>query len=123
MPTLAETIRAFAQERVLGEHAATFVASAVRGDAVRFAEGERLFTVAQAAFNGLIAQVGLELIESRNPCDSEAFRRALEDAVQKRKALLAFVSANMPRQDHRNEIRARLDAERWRPFAIVAYGG
>ena len=164
MPTLGETIRVLAEERVLGENAAALLGRFGRGDAALLAEGERLYTAAQAAFNGLIAQLQLELAQTRKPSESEAFGQALAVAVERRKALLAFVAARVPReegaksglgallaealagsvtelisgvteaavtlwrefrgarQERRDEIRARLEAERWRPFA-TAVGG
>jgi len=164
MPTLGETIRVLAEERVLGENAAALLGRVGRGDAALSAEGERLYTAAQAAFNGLIAQLQLELVQTRKPSESAAFGQALAVAVERRKALLAFVAARVPReegaksglgallaealagsvaelisgvtdaavtlwrefrgarQERRDEIRARLEAERWRPFA-TAVGG
>jgi len=162
MPTLGETIRVLTEERVLGEDAALLLARSGREDAVLLAEGELVYTHAQAAFNGLIAQLQLELAQTRKPSESEAFGQALAMAVERRKALLAFVAGHIPReegaksglweliagvlagsvgelisgvsdaavtlwrefrearQERREEIRARLEAERWRPFAAVA---
>ena len=164
MPTLGETIRVLAEERVLGENAAALLGRFGRSDAALLAEGERLYTTAQAAFNGLIAQLQLELTETRKPSESVAFGQALAAAVERRKDLLAFVAARVPREEgtksglgallaealagsvaelisgvtdaavtlwrefrearqaRRDEIRARLEAERWRPFA-TAFGG
>jgi hypothetical protein len=161
MPTLGETIRVLAEERVLGENAATLVGRIGREDPAVSTEGERLYTAAQAAFNGLIAQLQLELTETRNPSDSEAFGDALRAAVERRKALLTLVAAHLPpeqgaksgmwtvitdalagsvegvisgvsdaavtlwkefresRKERREEIRGRLEAERWRPFNEV----
>ncbi len=165
MPTLGETIRVLAEERVLGENAAALVARFGRGDAALLVEGEQLYAAAQAAFNGLIAQLQLEIAETRKPSESEAFGQALTAAVERREVLLAFVAAHMPRdegtksglealilgalagsvgqlvsgvtdaavklwrefrgarQERRDEIRGRLEAERWRPFAAAAGGG
>ena len=162
MPTLGETIRVLAEERVLGENAAALLGRFGRSDAVLLIEGERLYTAAQAAFNGLIAELQLELVQTRKPNESEAFGQALAAAVERRKALLAFVAERIPRdegaksglwaliagalagsvgelisgvteaavtlwrefreakQARRDEIRARLEAERWRPFATAA---
>jgi len=162
MPTLGETIRVLAEERVLGEHAAVLLAHHGHGDAALLADGERLYAHAQAAFDGLIAQLQLELVQTRKPSESDAFGQALAAAVERRKALLSFVAGRIPHeegtksglweliagavaggvgevisgvtdaavtlwrefrqanQDRRDEIRARLEAERWRPFATVA---
>src|SRR5512134_1693121 len=84
MPTLGETIRVLAEERVLGENAAALLGRFGRGDAAALAEGERLYTAAQAAFNGLIAQLQLELVETRKPSESEAFGQVLTAAVGQR---------------------------------------
>lgn len=163
MPTLGETIRVLAEERVLGENAAVLVGRFGRSDAALLADGEQLYTAAQSAFNGLIAQLQLELIQTRKPSESEAFGQALAAAVDRRKALLAFVAGCTPReegtksglgaliadslagsvgelisemteaavtlwrefreasQERRDEIRARLGAERWRLFAEAAF--
>lgn len=163
MPTLGDTIRVLAEERVLGESAAAQVQRTSAPDSAQLAEGERLYSAAQAAFNGLIAQLQLELIETRRPSESAAFAQALAAAVQRRQALLAFVDQRLPRlkgardlgdfagalasnlselisnvteaavtlweawrqarQERRDEIRDRLEAERWRPFAVVAGAG
>jgi hypothetical protein len=165
MPTLGETIRVLAEERVLGESAAALLFRYGGNDPELLAEAERTYTVAQAAFNGLIAELQMELAESRKPNESESFDRALLVAVEKRKAWLALVTQRTPhqegtrsgvyglivdalagtaadvigavteaaiglwrefrkaRQERREEIRARLDAERWRPFAEVARSG
>lgn len=164
MPTLGETIRVLAEERVLGENAAALLGRFGRKDPGLLAEGERLYTAAQAAFNGLIAQLQLELAETRKPSESQTFGQALEAAVERRKALLVFVAARVPREEgaksglgaliaealaasvgelisgvteaavtlwrefrearqaRRDEIRGRLEAERWRPFAAAAAG-
>jgi hypothetical protein len=164
MPTLGETIRVLAEERVLGESAAALLSHHGRSDMGLLIEGELLYTAAQAAFNGLIAQLQLELAETRKPSESEAFGQALAAAVERRKALLDFVEARIPRgqgtrdlgaliggalagsvselisavteaavvlweefckgkQARRDEIRSRLEAERWRSFATAAGGG
>jgi hypothetical protein len=162
MPTLGETIRVLAEERVLGENAAALLGRYGRSNPAELTEGERLYTAAQAAFNGLIAQLQLELIETRKPSESEAFGRALAAAVERRHALLAFAASIVPREqgakfalgelimsalagnvadlisgmteaamtvwrefraakrERREEIRTRLDAERWRHFSAVA---
>lgn len=161
MPTLGETIRILAEERVLGESAAGLLSRYGRNDTGLLLEGERLYKAAQAAFNGLIAQLQLELTETRKPSESEAFGQALAVAVERRKELLAFVDQLVPhgqgtrdlgaliagalaasvgelilgvteaavavwhefreaRQARREEIRGRLEAERWRPFTAVA---
>lgn len=162
MPTLGETIRVLAEERVLGENAAALLGRYGRSDAVALAAGEQLYAAAQAAFNGLIAQLQLELIETRKPSESEAFGQALAAAIERRHALLAFTAKVLPpeqgtkfglgaliaealagsvgelisglteaatslwgefrkaKQERRDEIRARLEAERWRPFAAAA---
>lgn len=165
MPTLGETIRVLAEERTLGEYAATLIVRQGEGDAAMQIKGELLYAAAQAAFNGLIAQLQLELVESRKPSESARFCQALQAAVDKRKALLAFVSGRVPRQqgakagvwaliaqaltsdvgelvsglteaatslwgefrkagqERRDEIRARLEAEYWRPFSALVGGG
>lgn len=164
MATLGATIRVLAEERVLGENAAVLIGRFSQGDAALLAEGERLYTGARAGFAGLIAQLQLELAESRTPSESEAFGQALATAVEQRKALLAFVAARVPReegtksglgaliagalagsvgelisgvteaavtlwrefrgagQERRDDIRARLEAEQWRPFATAVEG-
>jgi hypothetical protein len=164
MPTLGETIRVLAEERVLGENAAALLGRFGRNDAGLLIEGERLYSAAQAAFNGLIAQLQLELVQTRKPSESEAFGQALAAAVERRKALLALVTERIPReegaksglvdliagalagsvgeliskvteaattlwgefrrakQERRDEIRSRLEAQRWRPF-VTAVGG
>jgi hypothetical protein len=164
MPTLGETVRVLAEERVLGEHAVVLLNRFGRGDVSVLAAGEQLYTEAQAAFNGLIAQLQLELTQASDPSKSKAFSGALAAAVDRRKTFLAFVAARVPRGDgtksgvetliaeavaasvgvlissvtesavtiwrefrrsskeRREEIRGRLDAERWRPFASAVRG-
>jgi hypothetical protein len=161
VPTLGETIRVLAEERVLGESAAVLVKRSGAQDSALFADGEQLYTEAQAAFNGLIAQLQVELAEARKPSESQTFAQALEAAVERRKALFTFVDERIPhgegtkdplailagavggnlgelissvteaavalweafrhaQQERRDDIRARLEAERWRPFAEAA---
>jgi len=163
MQTLGATIRVLAEERVRGENAAAMIGRYIHGDAALLATGEQLYTEAQAAFNGLIAQLQLELAETRKPSESEDFGKALAAAVEKRKVLLAFTADRIPqekgtkglealigealaasvgelisgvteaamtlwrefrgaRQERRDEIRGRLEAERWRPFTTVVGG-
>lgn len=149
---------------MLGENSAAVLGRLGRDDAKLLREGEHLYTAAQAAFDGLIAQLQLELAETRKPSESKAFGQALANAVEQRKALLAFVASRIPReegvksglgaligeavaagvtelisgvteaavtlwrefraakQERRDEIGSRLEAERWRPFATAVRG-
>ena len=145
----------------MGENAATLLGRFGRTDKTLLIEGERLYTAAQAAFNGLIAQLQFELAEARKPSESQAFAQALSIAMDRRKAFLAFVAERIShdvsaksgmeamiagalaasvgdlisgvteaavtlwgevrkaKQERRDEIRDRLEAERWPPFAMA----
>lgn len=149
---------------MLGENSAAMLGRLGRGNAKLLSEGELLYMAAQAAFDGLIAQLQLELASTRKPSESQAFSQALANAVEQRKALLAFVASRIPheegtksglagligealaagvtelisgvteaavtlwrefraaKQERRDEIRSRLEAERWRPFATAVRG-
>ena len=90
-PTLSDAVAVLEKERSAAEHA-VILATAGRKDIGLYVRGIQLYADAKAEFDGLIAALRIDLIEGRNPAQSQKFAAALQGAAEKRIAFTNFVS-------------------------------
>jgi len=91
-PSLSDAVGVLARERSAAEQYAVILATVGRKDIDVYVRGIQLYADAKAEFDGLIAQLRVDLIEGRNPTRSSKFATALEAAAKSRIAFTNFVS-------------------------------
>jgi hypothetical protein len=91
-PTLSDAVAVLERERSAAEQYAVILATVGRKDVILYVRGIQLYADAKADFDGLIAQLRLDLIEGRDPGQSSKFEAALQAAAEKRIAFTNFVS-------------------------------
>jgi hypothetical protein len=89
--TTADVIRTLARERVLGEDGAGLLKDYAGNDTARLAQGRLLYSDARAEFEALIEQLKADLAEGRDPANTAEFQTALQTAVSRREAFLAYL--------------------------------
>jgi len=88
----SDGIRVMAREKSLAEQFLVIMNDFGQRDIGQYAKGVTLYAEAKAEFDGLIAELELELEQARPPDQSERFEAALKDAVAKRVAFTSFVT-------------------------------
>jgi hypothetical protein len=91
-PALSDAVAVLEKERSAAEQYAVILATVGRKDANLYVRGIQLYADAKAEFDGLIAALRIDLIEGRNPAQSQKFAAALQGAAEKRIAFTNFVS-------------------------------
>lgn len=89
--SLAKAIGAFSKEQALAEDYVGLMKTIGQTRFQDYADGIRLYATARAEFNSLIEQLKHELIQHAPPQGSEAFKAALNSAVNHRMAFTVHV--------------------------------
>ena len=90
--TLSDAVGVLESERSAAESYAEILATVGRKDVEVYVHGIQLYADAKAAFDGLIAQLRIDLIDGRDPAQSPRFAAALRGAAEKRIAFTNYVS-------------------------------
>ncbi|HMD62966.1 MAG TPA: hypothetical protein VKF83_03205 [Stellaceae bacterium] len=94
-PSLPDAMRFFAHEKSAAEQYAVILSTVAENDAAQYVRGIELYADAKAEFDGLIAQLRIELQTGHEPAKSVKFNEALEGAAEKRIAFTSFVSSEV----------------------------
>jgi hypothetical protein len=90
-PSLPEAMRFLAHEKSAAQQYAVILSTVAKHDAVLYVRGIALYADAKAEFDGLIAQLRIELQTGHEPAQSVKFNHALKGAAEKRIAFTSFV--------------------------------
>jgi hypothetical protein len=88
-------MRFLAHEKSAAEQYAVILSTVAKNDAVLYVRGIALYADAKAEFDGLIAQLRIELQTGQEPAKSVKFNQALKGAAEKRIAFTSFVSSEV----------------------------
>ena len=94
-PSLSDAVGVLAKEQSAAEQYAVILATVGRKDVDSYVRGIQLYADAKAEFDGLIAQLRLDLIEGHDPTKSPKFDAALQAAAKSRIAFTNFVSGQV----------------------------
>jgi hypothetical protein len=94
-PSLPEAMRFLAHEKSAAEQYAVILSAVAKNDAAQYVRGIELYADAKAEFDGLIAQLRIELQSGQEPAKSVKFNQALKGAAEKRIAFTSFVSSEV----------------------------
>jgi hypothetical protein len=91
-PTLSDAVGVLAKEQSAAEQYAVILATVGRKDVASYVRGIQLYADAKAEFDGLIAELKIDLIDGRDPAKSQKFAAAMQAAAKSRIAFTDFVS-------------------------------
>ena len=91
-PSLSEAVGVLEKERSAAEQYAVILATVGRKNVDAYLRGIKLYADAKSDFDGLIAQLRLDLIEGHDPTKSPKFAAALQEAAKSRIAFTDFVT-------------------------------
>jgi hypothetical protein len=94
-PSLPEAMRFLAHEKSAAEQYAVILSTVAKNDAALYVRGIELYADAKAEFDGLIAELRIELQTGQEPAKSVKFNQALKGAAEKRIAFTSFVSSEV----------------------------
>jgi hypothetical protein len=94
-PSLPDAMRFLAHEKSAAEQYAVILSTVGKNDAALYVRGIELYADAKAEFDGLIAQLRIELQTGQEPAKSVKLNQALEGAAEKRVAFTSFVSSEV----------------------------
>jgi hypothetical protein len=94
-PSLPEAMRFLAHEKSAAEQFAVILSTVAKNDAALYVRGIELYADAKAEFDGLIAELRIELQTGQEPAKSVKFNQALKDAAEKRITFTSFVSSEV----------------------------
>jgi hypothetical protein len=94
-PSLPDAMRFLAHEKSAAEQYALILSTVGKNDAAIYVRGIELYADAKAEFDGLIAQLRIELQTGQEPAKSVKFNQALKGATEKRIAFTSFVSSEV----------------------------
>jgi hypothetical protein len=94
-PSLPEAMRFLAHEKSAAEQYAVILSTVAKNDAALYVRGIQLYADAKAEFDGLIAELRIELETGQEPAKSVKFNQALKGAAEKRIAFTSFVSSEV----------------------------
>jgi hypothetical protein len=94
-PSLPEAMRLLAHEKSAAEQYAVILSTLGKTDAALYVRGIELYADAKAEFDGLIAQLRIELQTGQEPAGSVKFNQALKGAAEKRIVFTSFVSGEV----------------------------
>jgi hypothetical protein len=92
---LPEAMRLLAHEKSAAEQYAVILSTVGKNDAALYVRGIALYADAKAEFDGLIAQLRIELQTGQELAKSVKFNQALKGAAEKRIAFTSFVSTEV----------------------------
>ena len=88
-------MRFLAHEKSAAEQYAVVLSTVAKNDAALYVRGIELYADAKAEFDGLIAELRIELQTGREPAKSVKFNQALKGAAEKRIIFTSFVSSEV----------------------------
>jgi len=94
-PSLPEAMRFLAHEKSAAQQYAVILSTVAKNDAALYVRGIQLYADAKAEFDGLIAELRIELETGQEPAKSVKFNQALKGAAEKRIAFTSFVSSEV----------------------------
>src|ERR1700730_5018414 len=94
-PSLPEAMRFLAHEKSAAQQYAVILSTGAKNDAALYVRGIELYADAKAEFDGLIAELRIELQTGQEPAKSVGFNQALKGAAEKRIAFTSFVSSEV----------------------------
>jgi hypothetical protein len=94
-PSLPEAMRFLAHEKSAAQQYALILSTVAKNDAALYVRGIALYADAKAEFDGLIAELRIELQTGQEPAKSVKFNQALKGAAEKRIAFTSFVSSEV----------------------------
>jgi hypothetical protein len=94
-PSLPEAMRYLAHEKSAAEQYAVILSTVAKNDAALYVRGIELYADAKAEFDGLIAELRIELQTGQEPAKSVKFNQALRGAAEKRIAFTSLVSSEV----------------------------
>jgi hypothetical protein len=94
-PSLPEAMRFLAHEKSAAEQYTVILSTVGKNDAALYVRGIQLYADAKAEFDGLIAELRIELQTGKEPAKSVKFNQALKGAAEKRIAFTSFVSSEI----------------------------
>ena len=94
-PSLPEAMRFLAHEKSAAQQYAVILSTVAKNDAALYVRGIELYADAKAEFDGLIAELRIELQTGQEPAKSVEFNQALKGAAEKRIAFTSFVSSEV----------------------------
>jgi hypothetical protein len=94
-PSLPEAMRFLAHEKSAAEQYAVILSTIAKNDAAQYVRGIELYADAKSDFDGLIAELRIELQRGQEPAKSVKFNQALKGAAEKRIAFTSFVSSEV----------------------------
>jgi hypothetical protein len=94
-PSLPEAMRFLAHEKSAAEQYAVILSTVGKNDTAQYVRGIELYADAKAEFDGLIAELRIELQTGQQPAKSVKFNQALKGAAEKRVAFTSFVSSEV----------------------------
>jgi hypothetical protein len=89
---LARAVGVLTREKSSAEQYAVILATAGKSDIALYLRGIELYADAKAEFDGMIAELKLDLTQGQDPAQSAVFTGALQGAARKRIAFTSFVS-------------------------------
>jgi hypothetical protein len=93
--SLPDAMRFLAHEKSAAEQYAVILSTVGKNDASLYVRGIELYADAKAEFDGLIAELRIELETGQEPAKSVKFNQALKGAAEKRIAFTSFVSSEV----------------------------
>ena len=94
-PSLPDAMGFLAHEKSAAEQYAVILSTVAKNDTALYVRGIQLYADAKAEFDGLIAELRVELQTGQKPAKSVKFNQALKGAAEKRIAFTSFVSSEV----------------------------
>jgi len=94
-PSLPEAMRFLTHEKSAAQQYAVILSTVAKNDAALYVRSIQLYADAKAEFDGLIAELRIELETGQEPAKSVKFNQALKGAAEKRIAFTSFVSSEV----------------------------
>ena len=94
-PSLPEAMRFLAHEKSAAQQYAVILSTVAKNDAALYVRGIQLYADAKAEFDGLIAELRIELETGQEPAKSVKFNQALKAAAEKRINFTSLVSSEV----------------------------
>jgi hypothetical protein len=94
-PSLPEAMRFLAHEKSAAKQYAVILSTIAKNEAAQYVRGIEFYAAAKSEFDGLIAQLRIELQTGQEPAKSVKFNQAMQSAAEKRIAFTSFVSSEV----------------------------
>ena len=94
-PSLPEAMRFLAHEKSAAKQYAVILSTIAKNEAAQYVRGIEFYAAAKSEFDGLIAQLRIELQTGQEPAKSVKFNQAMQSVAEKRIAFTSFVSSEV----------------------------